>query len=171
MENIDAKITPESEAALADLSSYFGIRPGTTTTGTLPIFDGLPEDKRPRFTIEYMTSTDRADYAEKMAALGGPAREKDESDEAYTDRLIMFLRDKRKEHDAINEWLIRRKLVCVENYPDAQRPGQFIAIERDGKELSAASWEALAYALRPHVAQYIIEKNFTSALEHTAVKP
>ncbi len=170
MENIDSKVTPESEAAIADLSSYFGIRPGTTTSGTLPIFDQLPEDKRPIITIEYMTSTDRAEYAEKMAALGSPSRETDETDEAHTDRVMAFLNAHRKEHDAINEWLIKRKLLSITNYPNSLEPGTFIDIKREGKELSPESWEALAFPLRPHVARFIIEKNFTSPLETTAVK-
>ncbi len=170
MDNLDSKVTPESEAALADLSSYFGIRPGTTYTGTLPIFDTMPEDKRPRVTIEYMTSTDRAEYAEKMISLGGPARDKDEGEEAYTDRVMAFLREHRKEHDAVNEWLIKSKLISIDGYPDALNPGQFIDIKREGATLSDASWLALAYPLRPHVARFIIEKNFTSQLEANAVK-
>ncbi len=49
-------------------------------------------------------------------------------------------------------------------------PGQFLEIKREGKTLSEASWESLAFTLRPHVARLILEKNFASALEHTAVK-
>ncbi len=169
METQDSRLTPETQTALAELSSYFGIRPGTTITGTLPIFDTLPEDKRPRVTVEYMTSTEKAEYRERMAALSPPGP-KDETEEARVERVTQILNDKRKEHDEINEWVIKTKLVSIENYPDANKPGQFVDIKRDGGTLSAESWEALSYKLRPHVAGFILQKNFTSELEANAVK-
>ncbi len=165
MEIIKSELTPENIEALASFGSYFGIRPGTLYTGTLEVFDGLPEALRPQVTIEYMTSSARAEYADRMAALM-PKGQAPDGEEAVMDAL----RDKRTEHQAINEWLIKKHLVSIEKYPDATSPGQFIAINREGNELSAASWETLSFALRPHVAAFIIAKNFASELEKNAVK-
>ncbi len=169
METIKSEITPEAQAALAGLSSYFGIRPGTLHTGTLEVFETLPEQFRPQITIEYMTSSARAEYADRMGALSSDTP-KDETVEQRNERLLSILKEKRKEHDAVNEWLIKKHLVSITNYRDATRPGEFIDIKREGAELSAASWEAIAFALRPHIATFIITKNFVSELEANAVK-
>ncbi len=171
MDAQEDKITPEKESALADLSSYFGIRPGTYYTGTLDIFAGMPEATRPRLTIEYMTSTAKAEYADRMAALVPNEQKKaDENDEQHLLRVESSLRENRKGHAAVNEWLIKTHLVSIENYPDATKAGEFIDIKREGKELTPASWESLSFALRPHVAAFIIAKNFASELEKSAVK-
>ena len=164
METHKAEITPTTEAAIADLSSYFGIRPGTLYTGTLEVFDGLPEAQRPQVTIEYMTSSARAEYADRMAALMPKEEATDVS------RVMEVLREKRKEHEAVNEWLIKKHLVSIEKYPDATRPGEFLDIKREGSELSAASWESIAYALRSHLSGFINATNFASELEKNAVK-
>jgi hypothetical protein len=163
----DAVLDPEREKQIAAARSLFGIRPGTSFTGSPEIFSVLSEEERPSFTFKYMSATQRARYQEEIGdvlkgldgALEGQER---------LSAAARILAENRKITRKIHEWVVRETLTSM-TYRDG-RTGELIELTLEAGIVSQQTWDAIDMQLRGLLAELVLDKNFPNSIEQAGVK-